>query len=351
MVEDEAESRKKLDDQKKKIQKELRDIEKFSCVPKELQESIKSNLQQQLLQEVEQRRHDLMPEHQKVQKRQQKTQSIQDKRRNMQEESAAGQQEMQSIREEIDRKEERFRQLSDKVDKNKMVDAEMAAELQGLQAGEERRGSNASQPGDGCLEALWQQLIAFERMELRPLYKGSNVEWERHKGRCQEEKKKEAVKTNKSKTRPVSNGRCRVQAGVLKALQRVIWSLIFLGFGVHLAKAEEQGSQVKQRIEKDLGQMPRGVEVRWKRMHSCENWEWKWDARGSCKEQEEKRNSQGKDPRTFDEKMQGGDLSAPETNSEGEDPRTFEGSLERRRVQKKRKEKQWKKKKRTKEKK
>ena len=45
----------------------------------------------------------------------------------MQEESAAGQQEMQSIREEIDRKEERFRQLSDKVDKNKMVDAEMAA--------------------------------------------------------------------------------------------------------------------------------------------------------------------------------------------------------------------------------
>ena len=181
VVEDEAESRKKLDDQKKKIQKELRDIEKFSCVPKELQESIKSNLQQQL-QEVEQRRHDLMPEHQKVQKRQQKTQSIQDKRRNMQEESAAGQKEMQSVREEIDRKEERFRQLSDKVDKNKMVDAEMAAELQGLQAGEERRGSNASQPGDGCLEALWQQLIAFERMELRPLYRGSNVEWERHKG-------------------------------------------------------------------------------------------------------------------------------------------------------------------------
>ena len=76
------------------------------------------------------------------------------------------------------------------------------------------------------------------------------MEWERHKGRWQEEKKKEAVKTNKSKTRPVSNGRCRVQAGVLKALHRVIWSLIFLGFGVHLSKAEEQGSQVKQRIEK-----------------------------------------------------------------------------------------------------
>ena len=42
-----------------------------------------------------------------------------------------------------------------------MVDAEMAAELQGLQAGEERRGSNASQTNDGCLEALWQQLVAL----------------------------------------------------------------------------------------------------------------------------------------------------------------------------------------------
>ena len=40
-----------------------------------------------------------------------------------------------------------MRHLSDKVDKHRMVDAEMTAELQGLQAGEERRGSNASQTG------------------------------------------------------------------------------------------------------------------------------------------------------------------------------------------------------------
>ena len=38
---EEAESRKKLDEQKKKLQKELRDIEKFSCVLKEFQESLK----------------------------------------------------------------------------------------------------------------------------------------------------------------------------------------------------------------------------------------------------------------------------------------------------------------------
>ena len=51
-------------------------------------------------------------------------------------ESAAAQEEMRKIREE------RFRQLSDKVDKNKLADAE-AAELQGLQAGGQRRWSDA----------------------------------------------------------------------------------------------------------------------------------------------------------------------------------------------------------------
>ena len=44
---------------------------------------------------------------------------------------------------------------------NNMVDAEMAAELSGLQAGGERRGSDASQTGDCCMEELWQQFIAL----------------------------------------------------------------------------------------------------------------------------------------------------------------------------------------------
>ena len=74
-VEDEIESRKKLDEQRKKLQNELRDVENLSCASKEVQDSLENDLQQQL-QEVEQRWHDLMPEHQKVQKRSQKIQSI-----------------------------------------------------------------------------------------------------------------------------------------------------------------------------------------------------------------------------------------------------------------------------------
>ena len=102
-----------------------------------------------------------MPEHQKVQKRSQKRQSIQDKRRNLQKESTATKEKMRKIREEIIWKEERFRLLSDKFDKNRVADAEMEAELQGLQAGEERRGSNASQTCNCCLEEAWQHLVAL----------------------------------------------------------------------------------------------------------------------------------------------------------------------------------------------
>ena len=79
-VEDATEIRKKLDELEKKLQKELRDVDRLSFVSKEVPESIKESLQHQL-QEVEKRSHDLMPEQQKAQKKSQKIQSIQDKRK------------------------------------------------------------------------------------------------------------------------------------------------------------------------------------------------------------------------------------------------------------------------------
>ena len=62
----EAESGKKLNEQRKKMQTELREVDRLSFVSKEMQESIKESPQHQL-QDVEKRRNDLMPEHQKVQ--------------------------------------------------------------------------------------------------------------------------------------------------------------------------------------------------------------------------------------------------------------------------------------------
>ena len=84
----------------------------------------------------------------------------------------------------------------------------------------------------------------------------STGKWERPRGRCQEEEEgRRNSETDKSKTKPVSSWRCQRQAGAMKALPRLVWSLVFLGFGMHLVSAEEQGSQVQQRMsEKDFYQ-------------------------------------------------------------------------------------------------
>ena len=55
-------------------------------------------------------------------------------------------------------------------------------------------------------------------------------------------------------------------------------------------------------------------------MHSRETCEWKWNEKDFCKrKRKEKRNRQGKEPRTFDENNQVGDLSTLERSSQGED--------------------------------
>ena len=153
----------------------------------------------------ERRRHDLVPEQQKVQGRSHKIQRIQEKRRYMQKENAAAQEEIRKIREEIDRNEERFRQLSDKVDKNKMVDAEMAAELQGLQAGGEKKGRDVSQTGGCCLEE--RLLLGTNRVEA--LFERVR----REMGALPEQMPEGTVETNKSKAKPVSSWRCQRQPG------------------------------------------------------------------------------------------------------------------------------------------
>ena len=238
-----------------------------------------------------------MPEHQKVQKRSQKKQSIQDKKKKKkQKEITAAEEEMQRNREEIDRNEERFRLLSDKVDKNKMADANMEAERdRRLERREEARMLRKQ------VIVAWRRcgnsLSPWEQIESRLCSKGTE-KWELPRGRCQEEKKEEGtVKTNKSREKLVSSWCHQRQAASMKALHRAVWSFIFVVHGVHMGKTEEQGVQVQQRTEKDLGQIARGVDVRWKKMPHWVTCEWKWDERAFCEEEIET-NSQGKDPRT-----------------------------------------------------
>ena len=93
--------------------------------------------------------------------------------------------------------------------------------------------------------AVWRKcykgLSHWGRMEWRSCSKESEEKWERPKDRCQEKKEEGTVKLNKSKAESVSSWCYQRQAGLMKARQRVVWSLIFLVFGVHLANANGRG--------------------------------------------------------------------------------------------------------------
>ena len=183
--------------------------------------------------------------------------------------------------------------VSDKVDKNKMAGADMAAELKRLQAGEERRGSNASQTGDCCMEALWQQIIVLgtnqaEAMSQRYREMGA-IQGQmpgREEGRRNSEDKQEQNKASQQ------------SAGTAKDERKRLLSNFPCRFPMEEEEDASLGTGEGERVE-----------------------------------------GQGKDPRTFDGNSQGGDLSTPKTDSQGEDPRTFTEPVERWRVQKKRKEK------------
>ena len=178
------------------------------------------------------------------------------------------------------------------------------------------RQEKNSQAVDCCVEMMVEQFFAMGADHARSKFDSTcqlffqKFEAFSRLRRCQGEEEEEGiVRTNKSKAKPVSSWRCQCQAGAMKALQRVVWSLIFLVFGVHLVNAEEQGNQAQIMSEKDPYPTPQ-VDFRW-RINLCEiyqNYEWKWDVRVLCVEQKKQRgNSQGKDPRTFDGNSQGGD--------------------------------------------
>ena len=68
-VEVETDCKKKLNEHKKSLQRQLRDTEKFSSMDPVLS---REEISEEELQEIERRRTELLPEHQKMQKRSQK---------------------------------------------------------------------------------------------------------------------------------------------------------------------------------------------------------------------------------------------------------------------------------------
>ena len=82
-------------------------------------------------------------------------------RQNLLKDAVAAEEEMRKVREEIDFREARCLQLSNKSSGNRMAAEDVEEELWGLQAGEERRGGYASQANECCLDAVAEQLFTM----------------------------------------------------------------------------------------------------------------------------------------------------------------------------------------------
>ena len=146
--------KKKLDEQKKSLQKQLGDTEKLTDMELVLRDSQKEKWKGQL-QETERKRTELLREHKKMQKRSQKLQSLRDKQRNHLVNAPDGEEEMQKLSAEMEERkalyETRFRALSEKSGSCRR-EADILEEIQALQAGDERRNSCASQSNGCCFD-------------------------------------------------------------------------------------------------------------------------------------------------------------------------------------------------------
>ena len=149
----------------------------------------------------------------------------------------------------------------------------MAAELQILQAGEERRGSTASHTGDGCLEALWQQLIALGANGIETCVQRLQREMGAAQGQMpgREEGKRRSSQDNQEQDKTSQHLALSASSGCNEGTPANSLELDLPGIRGALVKAEEQGSQVQQRMSgKDFDQIHQVdvPQMREKKLHS-----------------------------------------------------------------------------------
>ena len=100
---------------KKRLQKQMRDVEKLTAIQQNVVDEQKERCRQEL-QEIEQDRNDLLPEHEKTQKKSQKLQSLQDKKKQRQRDAG----DMEKVRDEIAEREVLHQELMQKAPKKKI---------------------------------------------------------------------------------------------------------------------------------------------------------------------------------------------------------------------------------------
>ena len=147
-VDEEVDSKNKLDQRKKELQKQLRDIEKFTGMPQDTQDVLREKWQQEI-QDIEQRPNGLLTELQNMQKRPEKLHSLQDNKKQCQNHLGKWAGDRERVRNQIEEKHAQLQELGQRIQKTSLAEVELDDEIRNLQAGEEIRGSCASQ-SNGC---------------------------------------------------------------------------------------------------------------------------------------------------------------------------------------------------------
>ena len=106
-VEEETDCKKKLDEHKKSLQRQLRDIEKFANMDPIFRSRQKEKWKEEL-QEIEGKRTELLPECQKMQKRSQKLESLQEKKRKHLKDACACEEDAQLLNQEMEERKALF---------------------------------------------------------------------------------------------------------------------------------------------------------------------------------------------------------------------------------------------------
>ena len=236
---------------------------KIHHAPQEIQCSLKENLQQQL-QDVVQRRNDLLPEHQRAEEVSEDAVS-RTKEEEMQRETPAALEEMRKIREDLTQRGALSSAVGQGRQESNGRSGNGSGTSRGLQAGEERRGSNASQTVDCCLDTVNGDQIEVLRQRISWRKWTSQVQMPGKEGR-QNNKGQEQGKTSQQLVLPTP--------GIMKALQQALLSMTSFGFGVYMVNAEEQGILVQQMraCELDVWSLEEGVLLARERIERQPGW-------------------------------------------------------------------------------
>ena len=158
-VDEEVQRKKMLDEQRKRLQKQIREIEKFTNVDPLFQEDTGKSGRKNCMRLSRNGRISCRSIR-KMQEMSQKLQSLQDKKNRCLKDAGTGDEEMEKISDEITEREAHFQELAQKSRNFRMAADDLEAEIRVLQAGEERRGRCASQ-SKGCFDSVMEHLFTF----------------------------------------------------------------------------------------------------------------------------------------------------------------------------------------------